>query len=102
MTAEILYTLQCVGRCPPNAPYAGKTLDPPNIWLFLGPHDRVHISIGSPVLAPVMVVTNRQSDAETQIDIDTDTRRPTHVDHGTKVTVDRNTPHLMLCIAIAA
>jgi len=49
-----------------------------------------------------MVVTNRQSDAETQIDIDTDTRRPTHVDHGTKVTVDRNTPHLMLCIAIAA
>ena len=62
--AGFSYTLQWAGICPPKIALFLKNTDPPpNPW-FLWP-TRVHIpngiSIGSAILAQLMVFTNRQS-----------------------------------------
>jgi len=60
LTPGILYTSQWFGRCPHNAFFPGGSRPSPNTR-FLG-STRVHvpngISIGSAVLAQIMVVTN--------------------------------------------
>jgi len=71
---------------PQNYPFpSGGCVPPSNTW-FLGTI-RVHtpngISIGSAVLAQLMVMSNRQ----TQTDRHTDRHADRHADHGTSVTV---------------